>query len=89
MLQYIRYTAADAGVRFCGGSRAHGSAYGRGWACAFGDDQPNWGNECYDHLRKEYIAGAMEPEDMEMLRAATNDPEIERMVGGWSSRQNR
>ena len=31
----------------------------------------------------------MEPEDMEMLRATTNDPEIERMVGGWSSRQSR
>ena len=27
---------------------------------------------------------AMEPEDMEMLRETVNDPEIERMVGGWS-----
>ncbi len=27
---------------------------------------------------------AMEPEDMEMLRQMTNDPEIEHMVGGWS-----
>lgn len=27
---------------------------------------------------------AMEPEDMEMLRDMVNDPEIERMIGGWS-----
>lgn len=27
---------------------------------------------------------AMEPEDMEMLRATINDPEVEHMVGGWS-----
>ncbi len=27
---------------------------------------------------------ALEPEDMEALRATVNDPEIERMVGGWS-----
>lgn len=27
---------------------------------------------------------AMEPEDMEMLREAVNDPEIEHMIGGWS-----
>jgi RimJ/RimL family protein N-acetyltransferase len=33
---------------------------------------------------KNILLRAMEPEDMEMLRATTNDPEIERMVGGWS-----
>lgn len=27
---------------------------------------------------------AMEPEDMELLREAMNDPEMEQMVGGWS-----
>ena len=27
---------------------------------------------------------AMEPEDLEMLREMINDPEVERMVGGWS-----
>ncbi|MBE6970664.1 MAG: GNAT family N-acetyltransferase [Ruminococcaceae bacterium] len=27
---------------------------------------------------------AMEPQDMEMLRGMVNDPDIERMVGGWS-----
>lgn len=27
---------------------------------------------------------AIEPEDMEMLRETVNDPEIEKMVGGWS-----
>lgn len=30
------------------------------------------------------ILRAMEPEDMEMLRATTNDAETERLVGGWS-----
>lgn len=33
---------------------------------------------------QKVILRAMEPEDMEMLREMTNDPEIERMVGGWS-----
>ena len=33
--------------------------------------------------KKVYLR-AMEPEDMEMLRAMTNDPETERMLGGWS-----
>lgn len=27
---------------------------------------------------------AMEPDDMEMLRELINDPEIEKMIGGWS-----
>lgn len=33
---------------------------------------------------KKIYLRAMEPEDMEMLRDTVNDPEIERMVGGWS-----
>lgn len=33
---------------------------------------------------KKVLLRAMEPEDMEMLREMINDPEIERMVGGWS-----
>jgi RimJ/RimL family protein N-acetyltransferase len=33
---------------------------------------------------KKVTLRAMEPEDMEMLRETVNDPEIERMVGGWS-----
>ncbi|EJT6568307.1 hypothetical protein N2W51_003251, partial [Clostridium perfringens] len=27
---------------------------------------------------------ALEPEDMEFLRETVNDPEIEKLVGGWS-----
>ena len=33
---------------------------------------------------KKVMLRAMEPEDMELLRETVNDPEIERMVGGWS-----
>ena len=33
---------------------------------------------------EKVLLRAMEPEDMEMLREMVNDPEIERMVGGWS-----
>lgn len=33
---------------------------------------------------QKVVLRAMEPEDMEMLREMVNDPEIERMVGGWS-----
>lgn len=33
---------------------------------------------------EKVLLRAMEPEDMEMFRDMINDPEIERMVGGWS-----
>ena len=33
---------------------------------------------------KSVLLRAMEPEDMEMLRETTNDPDTEHMVGGWS-----
>lgn len=33
---------------------------------------------------EKVLLRAMEPEDMEMYREMVNDPEIERMVGGWS-----
>lgn len=33
--------------------------------------------------KKIYIR-ALEPEDMELLRAMTNDPEIEKKIAGWS-----
>lgn len=33
---------------------------------------------------KKIMLRAMEPEDMEIMREMVNDPEIERMVGGWS-----
>ncbi|MEG1578860.1 MAG: GNAT family protein [Oscillospiraceae bacterium] len=33
---------------------------------------------------KKVMLRAMEPEDMEMLRETINDPEMERMIGGWS-----
>ena len=35
-------------------------------------------------LGKKVLLRAMELEDMEMLREMVNDPEIEKMVGGWS-----
>lgn len=33
---------------------------------------------------KNVFLRAMEPEDMELLRKTVNDPEMERLVGGWS-----
>lgn len=33
---------------------------------------------------KKVLLRALEPEDMEVLRDIVNDPEIERLVGGWS-----
>lgn len=33
---------------------------------------------------EKILLRAMEPEDMEMYREMVNDPEIERMIGGWS-----
>lgn len=33
---------------------------------------------------EKVVLRAMEPEDMEKLRETTNDPDTERLVGGWS-----
>lgn len=33
---------------------------------------------------KKVVLRALEPEDMEVLREIINDPEIERLIGGWS-----
>lgn len=37
-----------------------------------------------EYLWKKVKLRALETEDMELLRETVNDPEVERLVGGWS-----